>query len=375
MKGLLVLLSAVAFAACTPTIGILSNVAGGLLGHGGGVGTGSVLGGGQGGISDTLGSAVGGLIGGKRTADGKTDNGYKQLGYVDPKYAGTGLGGALASFTQGLTDHVGNAGSILDDVLHLRIPAVLDDGFNAIIGVGRGLGSIIDSLIPGLGSLFGNLVVSIGKILICLYGSPGLSGSLLGRTPGQDNPRDIPYICTPAYGRNWGSAYDGPYNANSIISHYHVSNAKQQALDFINEFTNGQGLDGLTGSRKIVCSHILNLAEIMDKGSNNWSDADVTNVAINLLIVQGALAESQQKGLGVQVVDQWIATLNKSNKNKRFPDLSKYRSQIIAVLNYSTQDSWGGAFIQSGSGKVISSGNTGYGSSGNGNDDGSNDDC
>ncbi|KAL4702463.1 hypothetical protein ACJJTC_005119 [Scirpophaga incertulas] len=260
---------------------------------------GGVLGGGGDG---GLGGIIGGVLGGG-DADGAVVVG------------GTGLGGvlsrALASLGLGLTKIAGNAGSILADLGQLRIPGTVDDVLNLLINLGRAVGGVVNAILPGVGVGVSNLLVGLFKVLICVVGSPGLTGALLGdRRPGRDNSRDIPAICGPKYALRFGlKCYHGKYNhAHDVLKFYGLVKLEADILAAVNLITNGAGLAGLKGNARLLINWLLQLVRLAKK--NKYTQTDFAVIVINLFTVLGGIGNSVKVGLGDLLVADLVTKLS-----------------------------------------------------------------
>ncbi|XP_073966351.1 uncharacterized protein isoform X2 [Choristoneura fumiferana] len=140
----------------------------GLVAGGTGAAIGAALGGGE-----AVGAAVGGglVAGGTGAAIGATLGG-DLLGDAPPA-GGKDIFHALGIFTKGIPDAVGKDKLIFEDVVNLKLPGVLQDGFVSLIVVGRADGGIVNTIIPGFGTLLGNVVIAIGKIFDCVLAPQG----------------------------------------------------------------------------------------------------------------------------------------------------------------------------------------------------------
>ncbi|XP_073966354.1 uncharacterized protein isoform X5 [Choristoneura fumiferana] len=194
MRSVIIIVSWLAVAACSPSLGVLNDIAGGGLGGGGaggsfgaipGAAVGAAIGGGlvAAGTGAAIGAALGGgaavgaAIGGGLVAGGTgaaigAALGGDLLGDAPPA-GGKDIFHALGIFTKGIPDAVGKDKLIFEDVVNLKLPGVLQDGFVSLIVVGRADGGIVNTIIPGFGTLLGNVVIAIGKIFDCVLAPQG----------------------------------------------------------------------------------------------------------------------------------------------------------------------------------------------------------
>ncbi|KAI8431491.1 hypothetical protein MSG28_015995 [Choristoneura fumiferana] len=76
---------------------------------------------------------------------------------------------------------------------------------------------------------------------------------------------------------------------SDIIEFYNVTNSKEQAFKYINEYTKGKGVKALSVNEKIVCERMLLIAGMLD--------------------------------IGRYALDEYLVALSKYNKNKQFPEI------------------------------------------------------
>ncbi|XP_073966133.1 uncharacterized protein [Choristoneura fumiferana] len=237
---------------------------------------------------------------------------------------------ALTFFAKGLTDVVSKEKILFSDLVSLKLPGVLEDGFSSLTVVGRVVGGIIDNAIPGLGKLLDNLVTAVGKIFACYFGSSG---------------HDTPYICQKDYLSGYGyHDIDTCSSKSDIIEFYNVTNSKEQAFKYINEYTKGKGVKALSVNEKIVCERMLLIAGMLDNDCNEWSSEDLKAYAINIVAVSCVIFESQQRALGRYALDEYLVALSKYNKNKQFPDFSGSKQQIYDIIGKVQLSTWNGAY-------------------------------
>ncbi|KAL4711055.1 hypothetical protein ACJJTC_015231 [Scirpophaga incertulas] len=281
-------------------------------------------GGGNGGVS--VGGGLGGLVGGLLNGVGSI------------------LSGVLGALGQGLTNIAGNAKSIFSDLANLRIPATIDDVLNLLISLGVAVGDVVNVLLPGVGSSLAGLLVGLFKILICALGSPGLTGALLGdRTPGQDNPSDIPAICLSSYGSAWGlNPYTGSSSdASAIINFYGLAGLEAKILAAINLATNGGGVLQLNGNARYIVQWLLQLLGLCKK--TVFSKTDLVTVVVNLVSIVGAIANSITVGLGELLVADLVAKLSIVLNVLLGLDLKVYIGTIKQNISVCKKDSLNGA--------------------------------
>ncbi|XP_053622719.1 uncharacterized protein DDB_G0283357-like isoform X2 [Plodia interpunctella] len=331
----LVLVVAAATASPTPTIGLAATIIGGALGHDGldhdGLDQGGLDQGGldhdgidQGGL-DHDGLDQGGLDQGGLDHDGLDQGGLDQGGLVRqkpwvPKWRLNDKTGTKHVYVQGesplepfgylakgVTDLAGNVRDILADIVKLRFPATFDDAINAIITIARVAAGIINVVIPGLGSLLGNIVIALARILICVLGSPGLTGTVFGdRRGGYGNSKDIPAVCLKDYGHKYGSqSYNGVYDSpKDVIDYYNLRNSKSNINDLIDKATGGKGIDNLSASDRIIVELVLEFSSYLERTDNNdWSQKDIENLGAYISIMVGVIGNGYSDGYGADLID------------------------------------------------------------------------
>ncbi|KAL0858482.1 hypothetical protein ABMA27_012350 [Loxostege sticticalis] len=252
-------------------------------------------------------------------------------------------------------DLSGNARSLLRDLANFKVPGTVGDVVNVLITVGAGVGGVVNAVLPGGNTILAVtwfIITGVGvlKIVICVLGSPGLTGAVTGdRRPGYDNPKDVPAICQSGFEKKFGlKAFNGDStSASDIYNYYNLGDLDAKFKSAINKKTNGQGVNGLKGSQKIIAQWILQLTSLINKRQNgNFSKNDVNVLSQLLVKIAGGIGNSYQSGLGDNIAQKlvdYLAASTKSNKSLVTISLTGQLPQIKKDIDRCSSNNWGGA--------------------------------
>ncbi|KAL4702419.1 hypothetical protein ACJJTC_013751 [Scirpophaga incertulas] len=151
-------------------------------------------------------------------------------------------------------------------------------------------------MIFSVGEIIATLLVALFKILVCVVGLPGRTGT--------------PDCCKARFGAVWGvETYSGAYlRATDIIEYYDLLDIEEEIQDAIDDATDGKGVVALRGNARFIVQWLLEIVALCKK--SRFSEADFVTIVVNLVTITGAIGNSCKVGLGEKLVADLLTKLS-----------------------------------------------------------------
>ncbi|KAL4711057.1 hypothetical protein ACJJTC_015233, partial [Scirpophaga incertulas] len=264
------------------------------------------------------------------------------------------LSNAVVSLGVGLTARAQGSASLFVNIGKLGIPKTINDVVNVVINLGIAIGGVVNVILEGVGELVATLLVAVFKVLVCVVGYPGKTGT--------------PDCCKANFGSVWGvKSYTGAYtNVQAVVEFYEVLQIEAQILTAVNVATNGGGVVALQGNARFIVQWLLEIIGVCKKSTVTFDE--MVTVVVNLVTIAGAIGNSCQSGLGAAIVVDLINRLSVVLTVDVLAgvDLRTYISVCQERISVCKRDALNGAVDLEASLAIVVKGSTSVSSSGSG---------
>ncbi|XP_073966136.1 uncharacterized protein [Choristoneura fumiferana] len=234
--------------------------------------------------------------------------------------ASIGLGQLVGNVLNGVLGVSRLAVNLVSDIDKIVL-SCFDDVINLGVKIILGLGGLLDSIVAGLGSLLVRIVAVLIKIVLCFLGG---NGNKYG-------------VCRTGWNNQFGISGEAS-SIDTLITLYGVRDCKKRMNVFINDYTNGKGLESTSGSVRVLLQSCVTLSQVVE--SRKWDKSLLVLVFRHLTYLIGAVGNSNVKGSGTQLCNQFIPRCNKFLTNEGYSGFGDNQQDIIDVIKQGNGDSY-----------------------------------
>ncbi|KAI8431548.1 hypothetical protein MSG28_016043 [Choristoneura fumiferana] len=227
--------------------------------------------------------------------------------------ASIGLGQLVGNVLNGVLGVSRLAVNLVSDIDKIVL-SCFDDVINLGVKIILGLGGLLDSIVAGF-------VAVLIKIVLCFLGG---NGNKYG-------------VCRTGWNNQFGISGEAS-SIDTLITLYGVRDCKKRMNVFINDYTNGKGLESTSGSVRVLLQSCVTLSQVVE--SRKWDKSLLVLVFRHLTYLIGAVGNSNVKGSGTQLCNQFIPRCNKFLTNEGYSGFGDNQQDIIDVIKQGNGDSY-----------------------------------